>query len=90
MATSTSERVEPARRTGREVVALCALGLGVVAIAAAILPDFCRVAWVPAAVAVALGFGVLELGLRRKRYALVGILLGWFAFSYSFALMVWG
>ncbi len=90
MATSTSERVEPARRTGREVVALCSLVLGVIAIAAAVIPASCEMAWIPAAVAVALGFGVLELGLRRKRYALLGILLGWFAFSYSFALMVWG
>lgn len=82
--------MERPRVSGREVVAGCALVLGVVAIVAAAFPVSCRLAWIPAVVAVIAGFGVLEVGLRRKRYALAAILLGWVAFSYSFALMMWG
>jgi hypothetical protein len=32
----------------------------------------------------------LGLGVERKRYATLGLVLGWFAFAYSFAMMLWG
>lgn len=72
-------------------------GLGVVSIvvgAAALvlffIPGFEEVAWVPAAAAVVIG--AIDLGLRvnRRRYAIIGMMLGVVAFSWSLAMLLFG
>lgn len=72
-------------------------GLGVVAIvvgAAAVvvffMPGLDEVAWVPAAVAVVLSAIDLGLGVNRRRYAIGGMMLGVIAFSWSFAMVLFG
>ena len=67
-----------------------ALLLGVLAIVIAVVPSVRDVAWIPAIPAVILAMCTLGLGVSRKRYAALGLLLGWFAFAYSFAMMLWG
>ena len=73
-----------------ERIGQVALLLGVVAIAIALLPIVREVAWIPAIPAVILAMCTLGLGVERKRYATLGLVLGWFAFAYSFAMMLWG
>lgn len=72
-------------------------GLGVVSIvigAAAVVvffvPGFDEMAWMPAAAAVLLA--VIDLGLRvnRRRYAIIGMMLGVVAFSWSVAMVLFG
>ena len=67
-----------------------ALMLGVIAIAIALVPTVREAAWIPAIPAVILAMCTLGLGVERKRYATLGLVLGWFAFAYSFAMMLWG
>lgn len=64
--------------------------LGVVALVLAAVPDISLFAWVPALVAVLIAISVLGFGVERRRYAALAVAFGWFAFSYSFALMLWG
>ena len=78
------------REVRLERLAQVAAAVGVVSILLAAVPDARLLAWVPALVAV-LGAGcAIGLGVGQRRYAALAIILGWFAFSYSFALMLWG
>lgn len=67
-----------------------ALVLGFIAIVIAVVPSVRDLAWIPAIPAVILAMCSLGLGVERKRYATLGLVLGWFAFAYSFAMMLWG
>ena len=73
-----------------ERVGQAALLLGLVAMVIAFVPSVRDFAWIPAIPAVILAMCTLGLGVNRKRYAALGLLLGWFAFAYSFAMMLWG
>ena len=94
MVTNTGDErmgVRPTLHESRlERVGQGAMLLGVIAIALAIVPTVRDVAWIPAIPAVILAMCTLGLGVERKRYAIVGLVLGWFAFAYSFAMMLWG
>jgi hypothetical protein len=78
------------REVRLERLAQVAAVVGVVSILLAALPDARLMAWVPALVAVFVAGSAVALGLGQRRYAALAIVLGWFAFSYSFALMLWG
>jgi len=73
-----------------ERVGQAALLLGLIAIVIALVPTVRELAWIPAIPAVVLAMCTLGLGVERKRFATVGFVLGWFAFAYSFAMMLWG
>ena len=64
--------------------------LGAMALVIALVPNARDFAWIPAVPAVILAMCTLGLGVERKRYATLGLMLGWFAFAYSFAMMLWG
>lgn len=67
-----------------------ALLLGLISVVIAVVPSVRELAWIPAIPAVILAMCSLGLGVERKRYATLGLMLGWFAFAYSFAMMLWG
>lgn len=94
MVTNTGDErmsVRPTLNDSRlERVGQGALLLGVLAIVVAAVPTVREIAWIPAIPAVILAMCTLGLGIRRKRYATGGLVLGWFAFAYSFAMMLWG
>ena len=73
-----------------ERVGQLALLLGLAAMVVAAVPTVRDVAWIPAIPAVILAMCTLGLGVGRKRFAVLGLVLGWFAFAYSFAMMLWG
>lgn len=80
----------PLHESRLERVGQGAVLLGVIAIAIAIVPALRELAWIPAIPAVILAMCSLGLGVQRKWYATLGLVLGWFAFAYSFAMMLWG
>ena len=83
--------VRPSLHESRlERVGQGSLLLGALAIVIAAFPTVREVAWIPAIPAVILAICTLGLGVGRKRYATLGLVLGWFAFAYSFAMMLWG
>jgi hypothetical protein len=94
MVTNTGDERMGVRATVHESrlerVAQGSLLLGVLAIVIAAVPSVREVAWIPAIPAVILAMCTLGLGVERKRYATGGLVLGWFAFAYSFAMMLWG
>jgi hypothetical protein len=85
-----SERSAMARITRSEHLGQGALVLGVAALACAIVPPTVEVAWVAALPAVILALLAMSIGPGRKRYAALALLFSWFAFSFSFAMMLWG
>lgn len=93
MVSNTGDGIEHAAvsRSARvEHVGQGALVLSAVAMVCAALPVTRELAWLPALPAVVLAVAALNIGAGRKRYATAALLLGWFAFSYSFAMMLWG
>ena len=71
--------------------------LGQVALVIAIGSLLCTVfeatremAWMPALPAIVIAICILGMSVGRKRYATAALMLGWFSFAYSFALMLWG
>ena len=83
-------RAATTREARLEQVSWVAVALGAVAMVITLLPETREAAWIPAVPAVILAVCSLGLGVERKRYATLGLVLGWFAFAYSFALMLWG
>ena len=67
-----------------------ALVIGLVALVCAVIPITCELAWLAAVPTVVLALIALNSSAGRKRYSTAALLLGWFAFSYSFAMMLWG
>jgi hypothetical protein len=93
MVSNTGDGVEHAtvsRSTRTEHVGQAALVLGALSIVCVVVPSTRELAWVLALPTVALAVGALGVGLGRKRFATAALLLGWFAFAYSFAFMLWG
>ncbi len=73
-----------------EHVGQVALGLGALSIVCVVVPASRELAWLVALPTVGLAIAALGYGVGRKRYATAALLLGWFAFAYSFAMMLWG
>lgn len=78
------------RASRGEHVGQAALVLGVIAFACAFFPLTREAAWVAALPAVVLALASLYAGRGRKRFAAAALVFGWFGFSYSFAMMIWG
>jgi hypothetical protein len=84
------ERAEMSRIARVEHVGQAALVISILALASAVFPETREMAWMPALPAVVIAVCVLGMGVGRKRYATAALMLGWFSFAYSFALMLWG
>ena len=84
------DRAAVARRSRTEHLGQGALVLGVLALACAVLPPTTEIAWVAALPAVVLALLAISIDQGRKRYAALALLFGWLAFSFSFAMMLWG
>jgi len=84
------ERAAVSRTARIELVGQASLIVGFVALAATLFEQTREMAWIPALPAILLAIAALNIGDCRKRYATAGLMLGWFAFAYSFALMLWG
>jgi hypothetical protein len=78
------------QESGLQAVGIGALVFAVAAMVLAFVPGFSQSAWIPALAAIALALFALGMHVGRKLYAGVGLILGWFAFAFSFALMLWG
>jgi len=82
------------RATTRELrlegLGIASIVLGAAAIVVFFLPEMDELAWVPAAPAVLLG--AIDLGMRvdRRRFAIIGMMLGVVAFSWSVAMVLFG
>jgi hypothetical protein len=83
-------RATDVRESRLEHVGQGSLILGISAMIIAAIPGVREAAWIPAVPAVILAMSTLGLGVQRKRYAVLGLVVGWFAFAYSFAMMLWG
>jgi len=90
MVSNTRDGVERATMARAEHVGQGALVLGALSMVCVVIPATRELAWVVALPAVAIAVAALGFGAGRKRYATAALLLGWFAFAYSFALMLWG
>ena len=93
MVTHTRDGIEHAtvsRGARVEHLGQVAVVIGMVALVCAVIPITCELAWLAAVPAVVLAIIALNAGAGRKRYSTAALLLGWFAFSYSFAMMLWG
>jgi hypothetical protein len=86
----SAERATVSRSTRTEHVGQAALVIGGVAMLCVVVPQTREMAWVVALPAVLIAVATLGAGEGRKRFAAAALLLGWFAFAYSFALMLWG
>ena len=84
------DRARLTRAARAEHVGKAALVLGGIALVCAVVPLTCEAAWVAALPAVVIALASLNAGAGRKRFATAALLLGWFAFAYSFAMMLWG
>jgi len=78
------------REAGLEGLGVISIVIGAAAVVMFFLPGLEEVAWLPAALAIALGG--LDLGLKvdRRRYAIIGMMLGVIAFSWSVAMVLFG
>ena len=90
MVSNTGDNVERATVSRAEHVGQAALVVGALSMVCVVVPASRELAWVVALPAVAIAVAALGFGTGRKRYATAALLLGWFAFAYSFALMLWG
>jgi hypothetical protein len=93
MVSNTGDRIErsAAARVSRvEHVGQGALVLAVMAMIVALVPAVRDLAWLPAIPAVLLALSSMGSGVGRKRFSTAALLLGWFAFAYSLAMMLWG
>ena len=84
------ERAAVSRIARVEHVGQLALVIGLAALGCTLFAETREMAWMPALPAVVIAVCVLGLGVGRKRYATAALMLGWFSFAYSFALMLWG
>lgn len=84
------ERAAISRIARVEHLGQAALAIALVAMAFTLFADTRELAWIPALPAVALAVCALGFAVGRKRYATAALMLGWFSFAYSFALMLWG
>ncbi len=94
MVTDTGERgarrATDARESRLDTVALCALGFAVLSVVSLVVPALRGVSWLAAAPAVVFSFVVLGMGVRRKSVTMAALMIGWFTFSYSIAMLLWG
>jgi len=78
------------RESRLEGLGICTLVVGSVAVVVFFMPDLNRLAWMPGLVAMGLGALDLQLKVSRRRYAILGMMLGVSAFSWSFAMVLFG
>jgi hypothetical protein len=86
----TYVRAAAAREFRLEYLGILALGLSLVSVVLSIFHETRELAWLAALPAVLLAGISLGMQVSRKRYATVALLLGWFCFALSFAMMIWG
>ena len=79
-----------ARESRLEGLGICTLVVGSAAIVLFFVPGLARVAWMPGLIAIVIGAVDLQLKVSRRRFALLGMMLGAIAFSWSFAMMLFG
>lgn len=86
---SMSRRVS-SREVRLEGLGIASIVLGAAALIVFFVPGLEEYAWMPAAPAVVLG--ALDLGLKvnRRRYAIIGMMFGVIAFSWSVAMVLFG
>ena len=84
------ERAAVSRIARVEHVGQAALVIGFASLICAVFEATREMAWMPALPAVVIAICALGMGVGRKRYATAALMLGWFSFAYSFALMLWG
>ena len=73
-----------------EGLGVVSIVLGAAAIVVFFIPGMDELAWVPATPAVMLGAIDLGLKVNRRRYAIIGMMLGVVAFSWSVAMVLFG
>ena len=78
------------RESRLEGLGICTLVIGGAAVVLFFVPGLARVAWMPGLIAVLVGALDLQLKVSRRRFALLGMMLGAIAFSWSFAMMLFG
>lgn len=78
------------RESRLEGLGICTIVLGVAAIVVYFVPGLDEIAWMPGLIAIALGALDLQLKVSRRRYAILGMMLGVIGFSWSFAMMLFG
>ena len=82
------------RVSGRELrlegVGIGSMILGAAALVVFFIPGLEESAWMLAVPAVMLGAIDMALKVARRRYAIIGMMLGVIAFSWSFAMMLFG
>ena len=84
------ERVAAVRESRLEGLGICSLVIGGVAIVVFFIPDFNEVAWMPGLAAILLSGLDLQLKVSRRRYAILGMMLGVIALSWSVAMLLFG
>ena len=89
-ARASASRSIARRETRLEGLGICTLVVGSVAVVVFFIPDLNRVAWMPGLIAIVLGALDLQLKVSRRRYAILGMMLGVSAFSWSFAMVLFG
>lgn len=87
---AASRATATGRETRLEGLGICTLVIGGIAIVVFFLPDLDRAAWMPGLAAIILGAVDLQLKVSRRRYAILGMMLGVVAFSWSFAMVLFG
>ncbi len=90
---NTHERDERAlvlRQSRLEVLALTSLLFGAVALALSLFTASRDFAWIVAIVCIALSTLSLALHVTRTGVAATAMMLGGFAFAFSFAMVTWG
>ena len=86
----TMRRRVGAREARLEGLGVCAIALGAVAVVVFFVPGLDEFAWLPAVPAIILGWVDLGLKVDRRRYAIIGMMLGVTAFSWSVAMVLFG
>ena len=79
-----------AREVRLEGLGVVSILLGAASLVVFFLPGFDELAWVPAIAAIVISAIDLGLKVNRRRYAIVGMMLGVVAFSWSVAMVLFG
>lgn len=79
-----------ARDARLESLGVIAIIIGAGSVVLYFVPGYEERAWMPGVVAIALGALDIAMKVARRRFAIVGMMLGVVAFSWSFALVLFG
>ena len=86
----TARSRSAAREVRLEGLGVISIVLGAASVVVFFLPGFDELAWMPALAAVVLAAVDLGFKVNRRRYAIIGMMLGVVAFSWSMAMVLFG